>query len=280
MPPRRSGHDRDQGMGTSMTGRWIAGLSGAVALALMAAAGADAASPSRIAAIAADPLRQADQHTDARRHGPELMAFCGVKPGDRVLELIPGSGYFTRLFSRVVGPRGHVYTVYPAPYAAEAAPDLKALNAMSAQPAWRNVSVAVQPAAQLTAPEALDVVFTSQNYHDYPDKFMGRIDPSVLNRAVYRALKPGGVFIVVDHAAETGSGMRDTDTLHRIDPAIVRRQVVAAGFVFHGETRVLRNSADTHKLLVFDSKIRGRTDQFAYRFMKPLAAKGGGRPHA
>ena len=260
-----------------MTSRSGASLAGAVLLALTMATIAHAALPPRIAAAAADPARKGDQPTDARRHGPELMAFSGVKAGDKVLELIPGSGYFARLFSRIVGPRGHVYAVYPAPYAREAVPDVQALTAMSAKPPWRNLSVMVQPAASLTAPQALDVVFTSQNYHDYPDKFMGRIDPMVFNREVYRALRPGGVFIVIDHAAEAGSGMRDTDTLHRIDPAIVKQQVVAAGFVFDGETQVLRNPADSHKLLVFDAAIRGHTDQFAYRFRKPFAS--GVHPH-
>jgi predicted methyltransferase len=197
------------------------------------------------------------------------MAFSHVKRGDRVLELIPGSGYFTRLFSRIVGPGGRVYAIWPQPYADEDVPDVQALRALSAKPEWRNIKVLIQPAARLSAPESLDVVFTSQNYHDYPDKFMGRIDPAVLNHAVFQALKPGGVFIVIDHAAQPGSGMRDTDTLHRIDAAIVKRQVTAAGFVFDGESTLLRNPADTHKLLVFDKAIRFHTDQFAYRFRKP-----------
>ena len=237
---------------------------------LMAGAPALAGSlPPRIAAAAADPARAADKALDARRHGPELMAFARVKPGDKVLELIPGGGYFTRLFSRIVGPAGHVYAVWPQPYADEDVPDVNAWKAAAAKAPWTNVTVLVQPAAQLTVPEGVGVVFTSQNYHDYPDKFMGRIDPAVLNRAVYRALKPGGLWIVVDHAAQPGSGMRDTDTLHRIDPATVKAQVLAAGFKFDGESALLRNPADDHKKLVFDPAIRGKTDQFIYRFRKP-----------
>ena len=241
-------------------------LTAVLALAAPAMAGQ---APHLIAAATADPARAADRALDARRHGPELMAFAQVKPGDKVLELIPGSGYFTRLFSRIAGPSGHVYAIWPQPYADEAVPDVKALQAASAKAPWTNVTVLVQPAAQLTVPEPVDVVFTSQNYHDYPDKFMGRIDPAVLNRAVFRALKPGGLYVIVDHAAQLGSGMRDTDTLHRIDPAIVKRQVLAAGFRFEGESRLLRNPADDHKLLVFNSSIRGKTDQFVYRFRKP-----------
>lgn len=225
--------------------------------------------PPPVAAAAADSARAPDKATDARRHGPELMAFAGVKRGDKVLELIPGAGYFTRLFSRIVGPNGHVYAIWPKPYADEAAPDVAALQAAAAKTPWGNISVMVQPAAELTAPEPVDMVFTSQNYHDYPDKFMGRIDPMVLNREVFKALKPGGLYVIIDHAAEPGSGMRDTDTLHRIDEAIVKKQVLAAGFRLDGESRVLRNPADTHKLLVFKPEIRGKTDQFVLKFRKP-----------
>jgi predicted methyltransferase len=135
---------------------------------------------------------------------------------------------------------------------------------------YGNVKLLKQPAAKLTAPEPVDVVFTSQNYHDYPDKFMGPTDPAVLNAAVFAALKPGGVYIVVDHAAEAGSGMRDTETLHRIDEAVVKQQVLAAGFQYVGESDVLRNPSDDHKRNVFDRAIRGHTDQFAYKFRKPM----------
>ena len=123
--------------------------------------------------------------------------------------------------------------------------------------------------ASLTTPKPVDVAFTSQNYHDYPDTFMGPTDPAVLDKAVFAALKPGGTFIVIDHVAEAGSGLRDTDTLHRIDPALVRQQVQAAGFDYVGESDVLRNPADDHTLKVFDPAVRGHTDQFAYKFRKP-----------
>jgi predicted methyltransferase len=116
----------------------------------------------------------------------------------------------------------------------------------------------------------VDVVFTSQNYHDYPDKFMGPTDPKILNAAVFAALKPGGFYVIVDHSAEAGSGMRDTDTLHRIDEAIVKQQVLAAGFEYVGESNVLRNPADDRKANVFARAIRGQTDQFVYKFRKPM----------
>jgi len=251
-------------------------LAALIALALPLAASAAQPSkpagaiPANIAAAVADPARKADAaNNDARRKGGELLAFAQVKPGQSVVDLIPGGGYFTRLFSAAVGAKGHVYAVWPNEYAQEADSDVKGSNALAAQPHYKNVSVLLQPGNQFSVPKPVDMVFTSQNYHDYPDKFMGNIDPAVLNKQVFDALKPGGLYVIVDHVAEAGSGMRDTDTLHRIDPAIVKKQVEAAGFVFDGESEVLRNAADPHNIKVFDKSIRGHTDQFAYRFRKP-----------
>ena len=239
--------------------------------ASLATAAPAAVSPA-VAAAVADKGRDADREADARRHPGELITFSGVKPGDKVVDLIPGSGYFTKIFSKVVGPKGHVYMIWPNEYAKEAQPD-PVKNADLAKTGYPNTSVILQPGAAFATPEPVDLVFTVQNYHDYPDKFMGKIDPVIFDRAVFKALKPGGVFLVVDHTAEAGSGMRDTDTLHRIDPAIVKKQVTAAGFVFEGESDVLKNPADDHKKVVFDKAIRGHTDQFIYRFRKPRKAK-------
>jgi len=243
----------------------------AAALALSAAGTGSAAAqiPAYIVSAVADPARADAAKDDGRRKVAELAAFAGIKPGDRVLELIPGSGYFTRVFSKVVGAKGHVYAVWPEPYDKVSHPDSDHLRKTATQAGFTNISVLIQPADALTASEPLDVVFTSQNYHDYPDKFMGNIDPAVLNKQVFNALKPGGVFVIVDHVAEAGSGLRDTDTLHRIDPEIVKTQVTAAGFVFEGESDVLRNPADAHKVKVFDPSIRGHTDQFVFKFRKP-----------
>ncbi len=245
----------------------------ALALPAVALAGVSNLHSGAISATVAkavnDPARQADKSNDARRRIAAVMMFAEVKPGQKVLELIPGSGYFTRVFSALVGSAGHVYTVWPNEYAKEDADDVTGSQKLATDPHYANVSVLTQPANQLSAPEPVDMVFTSQNYHDYPDKFMGHVDPAVLNKQVFDALKPGGLWVIIDHVAPVGSGMADTDSLHRIDPAIVKQQVEAAGFVFDGESNALRNPADPHTIKVFDKSIRGHTDQFMYRFRKP-----------
>ncbi len=228
-----------------------------------------AATPPYVTAALSDPERATDAQADARRHPGELAAFAQVKPGDTVVDLIPGSGYWTRIFSRIVGPRGHVYAIWPIEYAKADADNVTLTQALVKDSHYSNVTLLMEPATGFKVPKKVDVVWTSDNYHDYPDKFMGQVDPRLLDGAVFSALKPGGLFVVVDHVAEAGSGLRDTDTLHRIDPQIVKAQVIASGFTFDGESRVLRNPADSHKLTVFDPAIRGHTDQFAFRFRKP-----------
>jgi predicted methyltransferase len=225
--------------------------------------------PAYVTAAINDPVRQADAVNDARRKIADVMTFAQVKPGQIVLELIPGSGYWTRVFSAIVGSKGYVTVVWPNEMVKESAAGLAGSRALAGEPRYGNVIVLTQPAAKLSAPQPVDLVFTSQNYHDYPDAFMGKVDPAVLDKQVFDVLKPGGLYVVIDHVADAGSGMRDTDTLHRIDPAIVKKQVEAAGFVFDGESDALRNPMDTHTLKVFDKSIRGHTDQFIYRFRKP-----------
>ena len=216
-----------------------------------------------------DPARQADQDQDVRRKVALVMTFAEVKPGQKVVELVPGSGYWTRVFSAIVGPSGHVYTVWPDETAKFSAKSLATWQQLMTTPHYANVSLLQQPAAQLSVPVPVDLVFTSQNYHDYHDPFMGPVDMTRFDKEVYDALKPGGLFVVIDHVAAAGSGLKDTNTLHRIDPALVKREVEAAGFVFDGESNVLRNPADPLTATVFDKSIRGHTDQFVYRFRKP-----------
>lgn len=216
-----------------------------------------------------DPARAADKADDSRRKIGQVMAFAQLKPGQSVLELAPGSGYWTRVFSAIVGPQGHVYTVWQNEMGKFAAEDLANWQKLVATPHYANVSILQQPAAKLQAPAPVDLVFTAQNYHDFHDPFMGPMDIAAFNRQVFDVLKPGGLFVIIDHAAPAGSGLADTNTLHRIDPATVKQEVEAAGFVFDGESKVLHNAADPRDIKVFDKSIRGHTDQFIYRFRKP-----------
>ena len=219
----------------------------------------------------ADPARpEADRARDTERKPAESLAFAGVHPGEKVAELLPGGGYFTRLFSLVVGPKGKVYARVRArqPQAAPDSPDPGApIQAIAADPHYGNVVVSTMSIKELSLPEPVDLVWTSQNYHDLHNIPDG--DVAAFDKAVFDALKPGGVFIVLDHVAAAASGFRDTSTLHRIDPEAVKKEVLSAGFKFEAASEVLHNAADDHTLKVFDPAIRGKTDQFILKFRKP-----------
>jgi predicted methyltransferase len=221
-----------------------------------------------IAAAVSDSARpDDDKKLDAERKPAEMLALAHIKPGMRVMDLVPGGGYFTRLFAKAVGPKGYVYAYQPAEFSAFSKGKPAKVRAVAAD--YKNVSVIEAPVNDLTAPEPLDVVWTAQNYHDLHDSFAKPADLSVINKKIFDALKPGGLYIVLDHAAENGSGLRDTETLHRIDEATVKSEVMAAGFKLAGESNVLRNKDDDRKAKVFDPAIRHKTDQFILIFRKP-----------
>ena len=244
-----------------------------VAPAPAAPSGADAAGRQAIAAAVSDPSRpETDTVLDADRKPAETLIFAGVRPGDVVADYAAGSGYFTRLFAGVVGPRGHVYAVVPSELFVY--PNI--VKGIGEIQAWAvkhpNTSVTMASALEAARyPQKLDVLFIAQNYHDLHDSFMGPVDMAAFNAAVFSALKPGGIYLVLDHVAAKGAPADVTDTLHRIDPSTVRREVEAAGFRYDGESSVLANPADPHTAGVFDESIRGHTDQFIYRFRKPAA---------
>jgi predicted methyltransferase len=226
--------------------------------------------PANIAAAVADPGRpKADQDRDALRHPAQALAFAGVKPGDSVVDLLPGGGYFTRIFSKAVGAGGHVYAIVPQEIANAFPKAVDSIKALAADPAYANVTVLVEPIDALSTPRPVDLVWTAQNYHDMHDPLMGPADLGKVNAAILAALKPGGIYLVLDHAAESGSGLRDTNTLHRIDPESVKAEVIAAGFALEASSDLLRNPGDDHTDKVFEPSIRGRTDQFILKFRKP-----------
>ena len=230
-------------------------------LAMLLAGGAATAHP---AMAVADKNRPAeDVARDADRKPAAMLDFARIDHGKKVVDFIPGKGYFTRLFAVAVKPGGSVVADIPtvaAEHDPAGAAGIATLNATYGD-------VAVVSSLSDPAVQGADVVWTAQNYHD-----LHNAPPEMLplvNRAIFAALKPGGYYVVVDHAAAPGSGVTATNTLHRIDPAVVKAEVTAAGFVFDGESTVLANPADDHTKAVFDPAIRGHTDQFAYRFRKP-----------
>jgi predicted methyltransferase len=242
---------------------------GATALAAAVLASQAGAVSASIAAAVADAGRTADDKgRDAERKPAEMLEFAKVKPGETVVDFLPGGGYFTRLFSPAVGPKGKVYAFIPTEVAGFSKKPLPA-NGSSPDPTHPNVTYLVAPVMQFATPTPVDLVWTSQNYHDLHDPFMGPADMAKFNAEVFKALKPGGLYVILDHVAPAGSGLSSTNTTHRIDPAVVKQEVTAAGFVYEGETDVLRNPADDHTKLVFDKSIRGHTDQFVFKFRKP-----------
>jgi predicted methyltransferase len=227
--------------------------------------------PNYISAAVADQARpEKDKARDADRKPAETVVFAGVKPGMTVGELMPGGGYYTRILSKVVGPKGHVYAITGEEILARMAKAADASKAIAADPAYGNVSAIVEPVASVKAPERLDLVWTTQNYHDlHIERSFGKVDMTAFDKSVYAALKPGGIFFVLDHAAAPGATLADIAKLHRIDEAMVKKEVEAAGFKLESESNILRNPADPHTATVFDASIRGHTDQFMLRFRKP-----------
>ena len=218
--------------------------------------------PPAVAAAVADTNRPAaDTERDAMRRPAEMMAASGIKAGDKVIELVPGGGYVTRLVSKIVGPTGHVY-----------AANLPTFNerfktgvlAVTGNAAYGNVSVLEMPFADLKAPEPVDVVWTSENYHDFQNMGMFSTDTNAMNRAVFAALKPGGRYIVTDFVAASGSGKRDTQMLHRIDPEVIKAEVQAAGFRLESQSNALAHSDDPHTARSGQS-----SDQVYFIFRKP-----------
>lgn len=241
----------------------------AVALTAAALCGAglgpaSAKSGGPIAASVADPGRPAaDTARDSDRKPTQTLAFAKVKPGQSVLEIAPGGGYFTRLLSKAVGPNGHVYAVSPPQMS-------KAVDAIAADPAYHNVTVVsfTDPAAMAAVPP-VDLVFTAQNYHDL-HLTRTHLDVPAVDKQWFEKLKRGGHLVIIDHIANAGSPVTATaDAVHRIDPAFVRKEVESVGFKFEAESNIVRHPGDSHTLPVFDPSVRGHTDQFAFRFRKP-----------
>lgn len=213
-----------------------------------------------IAAAVADSRRpEADTVRDPLRKPAEIVAFAGVHPGMTIAEIAPGGGYYTRLLAAAVGPQGKVYALMPA-FAANRPGGLDGINAIAAE--YGNVEVVVvQGFDQLALPQPVDLVWTTENYHD-----LANGDVAALNGSALNALKPGGIYFVEDHEAP-GTGLSATRTLHRIDPMAVIGQVTAAGFVLEATSDLLHNPDDPHTANPRD--VQPTSDKFALRFRRP-----------
>ena len=248
----------------------LGGMSGiAVAADAPSAAAAPAATyeipagiPKYIRHAVESPGRSAEQKArDANRKPAEVLALSGVKPGDKVVEFAAFGQYFTDMLSDIVGPKGTVY-MYDLPYT-EARTGAASRAFVAAHP---NSKYELVDYNTLKLPENVDIVFNVLYYHDLP---LNNIDTASLNKRIFDALKPGGIFFVVDHNAAPGSGTNDTKKLHRIDPAVIRKEVTAAGFELVEESKLLAHAADDHTQLVFAPGLRGMTDQTIFKFRKP-----------
>ena len=248
------------------------GLIAALTFCLLADSAALAAGiPKYITAAVNDPARpEADKMRDAERKPAETLAFAGIKPGQTVAELWPARGYYTRLLAKVVGPRGHIYALQPPrrPNAPANMPDLMAGLQQLAE-SYGNITVLPfgLTGEGFGVPMPVDVVWTSLNYHDFHN--LPNADMAAFDKRVFDTLKPGGLFILIDHAAAPGAGTSVTKTLHRMDPETAKQEVEAAGFKLVASSDILHQPNDPHTAAIFDPSIRGKTDQFLLKFRKP-----------
>ena len=202
----------------------------------------------------------------------ELIRFARVDAGAAVIDVYPGDGEWTRLFSGVVGPQGRVTSFVPAEVAQFKNDPVGRMQALAKEPGRENVkAVSANLVAMPEVTQSADVLWLHLFYHDLHTALIQARGATAadFNRAVYERLKPGGFYVIVDHAAAAGAGARDAPSLHRIEPAAVREEVEAAGFVLDAESTLLANKDDSHAIKVFDPSIKGQTDRFAYRFVKP-----------
>jgi len=218
--------------------------------------------PERIAQIIASPDRSDADRTNDRRRKPEpLLAFIGPRPGMTVLDVSAGGGYTTELLARAVGPEGKVYGQSPNPTSAQRLADRKK------NPALGHIVAVTRAFDDPVPPElvgSLDLVTFMFNYHDMGH--MG-VDRAKLNRAVFAALKPGGVYVVADHSGRPGTGISESNTLHRIEEAFLRREVEAAGFRLAEEGNFLRNPNDPRDRDTPQPPMP--KDEFVLKFVKP-----------
>jgi len=219
--------------------------------------------PGYVVRAVASPMRsKAEREADASRLPAQTIAFAGVAPGMVVAEFIPFYGYFTRLLSDIVGPKGRIYGIENTNWS-NTAFDKKLMGQR------RNVFLQRKKWGEFELPEKIDLFWITQNYHDLHVAEYGHVDMAAFNRRVFDALKPGGIYFIVDQAANPGTTEDQISALHRIEKAQVISEVTAAGFALVGESDALHHASDDRTRSIFDAIVRGQTDEFMLRFRKP-----------
>jgi predicted methyltransferase len=213
------------------------------------------------AAVEASTRTPEQKARDFNRKPAELLTMSGIKPRDRVVEFASAGQYFTPMLSDIVGPKGMVY-MFDLPYTEQrAGAASRAFVASHPNSRYELIDYNL-----LNMPEKIDVVYIVLYYHDLP---LNKIDTAALNAKILKSLKPGGIYFIVDHNARPGSGTEDTQKLHRIDPAVIKQEVTAAGFELVEESKLLARADDDHTKMVFTPGLRGLTDQSVFKFRKP-----------
>lgn len=254
--------------------------------------------PDYIAKALADPAGRTagDYMRDAMVGFSELYAFAQIKPGSKVIELYPGAGYNVEQISSIIGPAGHYYGItflrdidnaWELRDAQEKSKNGYELGQiddgieMEVTTQYKNLSfmwtAGNQFGGNIAVPEQVDVVF-DDHYHDNHDLHTGSLDMVAVNKSLFRALKPGGVYMVMDVAAAPGRGIQDASRLHRTEPSAVIAEVTAAGFVLEAEDASWRRNDDVYTGKAQCYHCRDMSDVFAYRFRKPANAPGDMRP--
>ncbi len=232
--------------------------------ALLQVAHAQDEQTTRMRAALAAPERSAENKArDEGRKPIETVQFFGIKTGDTVVDMISVGGWFTEVLSAAVGPRGHVYAQNP-PFIPESDAEKALIKRLGNAEALR------VPIAQSSVVGKADAVVTAMNLHDIYNGFANQPagEPAAIEllKAIYVALKPGGVLGLIDHVGIAG---QDNAKLHRMLPQQARDAITKAGFVIEAESKLLANPADDHTKMVFDPAVRGHTDQFVIRARKP-----------
>ena len=239
-------------------------LLGAAVVALSLSGAALAANvPGYVAKAVADSSRpQTDSSRDALRLPGETIAFAGVKPGMTVAEFFPSGGYYTRMLSDVVGPKGKIIGIENPKW--DKGEDAK----MAAEPGRSNVQIEMVKFGEFNPPQKVDLVWMTQNYHDLHVAEYGPVDMAAFNKRVHDALKPGGIYFILDHQANPGTDDAGIAKVHRIEKATVIKEVTAAGFKLVGESNILHRTTDDHTKGSSDPAIKSHTDQFLLKFQK------------